>query len=226
MRKRLPAFLMMVGWLAAWPVAADEEAPAGPDEAEDAEQPADTDQAESTETKLHWRDDPSVKRRPGSYLAGTIGYMQSRAWVEANKEHDDLEFGPLHTFMGSIRVGDAFTEWFALGFQVGITNGTQDKQQVGAFTLLLDTTFYPVAGFGVRPAVGLGLGFANGEKEWEFGGGGPGCLSLSLVYEFRITRRFVLAPVVQTFYIGGGEFDGLFLFFGLEIMRWFDTATG
>lgn len=219
MGKLLPicASTILATLVAAVTAAADE-APAtedAPDDAEATDAPA-----------PHWRDDPAVPRRPGSYLSGTIGYMQSRAWVEANKEHGDLAFGPIHTWMGSLRVGDAFAEWFALGFQVGITNGTQGKEQVGAMALLLDTTFYPVAGFGVRPALGLGLGFASGDKDWKFGGGGPGCLSLALVYEFRITRRFVLAPVVQTLWITGQEFDGVFLFFGLEIMRWFDTATG
>jgi hypothetical protein len=176
--------------------------------------------------EVHWRDDPNTKRHPGSYIAAGAGYAQVRAWLEANEEHGDLEFGPMHSWFASLRVGDAFTEWFALGFQVEISNAYKGKQQIGAFNLMLDASFFPIAGLGIRPAVGLGLGFANGEEEWEFGGGGPGCVSLSLLYEFRILELLAVAPVAQGFWITGQGFDGLFLFFGVEFVKWFETPTG
>lgn len=190
--------------------------------------PQETEEAAKDEDgeQVSWRDDPSVKRHPGSYIGVGAGYAQVRAWVEANEDHGDLEFGPFHTWYASLRVGDAFAEWFALGFQVEVTNTTSGKEQVGAFNLMLDASFYPIAGLGIRPALGLGLGFANGKEEWEFGGGGPGCFSLSVLYEFRILRLFAVAPVAQAFWITGQGFDGLFLFFGLEFIKWFETPTG
>jgi hypothetical protein len=196
------------------------------DEPEVAAEAGEDGATETTEPELHWRDDPNTKRHPGSYIGGGAGYAQVRAWVEANKDHGDLEFGPFHTWYSSIRVGDAFAEWFALGFQVEITNAESGKEQLGAFNLLLDASFYPVGGLGIRPAVGLGLGFAAGKEDWEFGGGGPGCVSLSLLYEFRVVKLFAIAPVVQSFWITGQGFDGLFLFFGLEFIKWFETPTG
>jgi hypothetical protein len=174
---------------------------------------------------IPWRKDPAVKRRPGSYLGGTIGYIQARAWVPGNDTHGDLALGPIHTWGSALRVGDAFAEWFALGFQLQIVSGKNDSSQVSAFDLLLDATFYPWRGLGIRPSVGLGFGYARGEHEWEMGGGGPGCLSMGLLYEIRITRLFSIAPVVQLSWIAGEEFDGLFFFAGLEIMKWFRTAT-
>ena len=194
--------------------------------ADEAEPANDIETKDTPDSGLHWRDDPAVARHPGSYLSGGAGYSQSRAWLAANDEHDDLAFGPLHTYFGSLRVGDAFFEWFAVGFQVLLTNASTDTEQIGAVGLLLDVSFFPWEGLGIRPAVGLGLGFANGTEDWEFGGGGPGCFSLSVLYEIRVTRLFVIAPVVQTAYIMGQEFDGLFLLFGLEFTKWFATATG
>ena len=71
-----------------------------------------------------------------------------------------------------------------------------------------------------RPSV---RGFAKG---LEHGGGGPGCFSLALTYEFRVARLFAIAPVAQVYGIVGENFDGFFMFFGLEFIKWFQTATG
>jgi hypothetical protein len=57
------------------------------------------------------------------------------------------------------------------------------------------------------------------------GGGGPGCLSLALLYEFRVGRYFTIAPVVQTAWIVSDGYDGVYLFIGLEFTKWFKTAT-
>ncbi|MBW2530637.1 MAG: hypothetical protein JRI55_04110 [Deltaproteobacteria bacterium] len=184
---------------------------------------AEEEQAENT---VHWRDDPTVKRHTGSYIGGAVGYMQSRAWLPETEDHDKLSFGPLHTWQAAFRVGDAFAEWFALGFQIDITNTVGGPPTLGAFNLMLDATFYPWEGLGIRPSLGLGLGFAQGKESWEFGGGGPGCFSLALTYEFRVLPLFVIAPVVQVYGIVGEDFDGLFLFFGIELLKWFATATG
>jgi hypothetical protein len=192
----------------------------------DAEPRSDEDGQPEPQTEDNWRDDPSVRRHPGSYLGGGIGYVQSRAWLPSNEEHGDLAFGPLHTWGQYFRVGDAFFEWFAVGFQINVTSTTQDGISVGAFSLLLDTTLYPWQGLGIRPSVGLGLGFAQGKKDWEFGGGGPGALSLALFYEIRILRLLVVSPVAQVYWVTGEEFDGLFLLFGIEVTKWFDTAEG
>jgi hypothetical protein len=173
-----------------------------------------------------WRGDPSVQRHPGSYIGGAIGYANVRSWVEESDEHDDMFVGPFHTFALSFRVGDAFFEWLALGFQIEIASAKRRGQQIGMFNLLLDTTFYPWEGLGLRPSFGLGLGFASGKEEWEFGGGGPGCLGMAVLYEVRVTRLFVIAPIVQTFWISGQGYDGLTIFAGLEILKWFETATG
>jgi hypothetical protein len=173
-----------------------------------------------------WRRDPTVPRRPGSYIGGAVGYVQAHAWVPANDSHGDLEHGPIHTWGMGFRVGDAFAEWFAVGFQLQIASGKNDVSQISAFALLLDATFYPWRGLGLRPSVGLGFGYAQGEHEWEMGGGGPGCLAGAILYEFRILRLLTIAPVVQVSWIAGEEFDGLFFFAGLEITKWFATATG
>jgi len=173
-----------------------------------------------------WRSDPAVKRRPGSYLGGALGYAQARVWVPANDTHEDLALGPVHTWELAFRVGDAFTEWFAVGFQIQIVNGKNDAAQISAFDLLLDATFYPWRGLGLRPSVGIGFAYGRGEHAWETGGGGPGCLALGVLYEIRITRLFTIAPVVQVSWIAGEEFDGLFFFAGIEFVKWFMTATG
>jgi hypothetical protein len=173
-----------------------------------------------------WRRDPTVQRRPGSYLGGALGYTMSRVWIPANESHDDLALGPLHSWGLNFRVGDAFAEWFALGFQIQITSARSGATQSSAFELLLDATFYPWRGLGIRPSVGIGFGYARGEHEWESGGGGPGCLSMSLLYEIRVTRLFTIAPVVQASWITGDKFDGMIFFAGLEFLKWFRTATG
>jgi len=170
--------------------------------------------------------DEAVKRHPGSYLGGALGYIQSRAWVPANESHGDLELGPVHTWGMGFRVGDAFTEWFALGIQLQLSGGKADTTQISALELLLDVTFYPWGGLGVRPSLGIGFGYAQGEHKWEMGGGGPGCLGLALLYEIRITRLFTIAPIAQVSWIAGEEFDGLFIFAGIEFIKWFKTATG
>jgi len=176
--------------------------------------------------KTDWRSDPGVRRHPGSYLGGAVGYANLRAWVPENDDHGDLAIGPLQTWMIAFRVGDAFCEWFAVGFQIDIANNTRGDEQIGLFDLMLDVSFYPWKGLGIRPSVGLGLGFASGKEEWEFGGGGPGAVALAVLYEIRVTRLFVLSPVVQVVYIGGEEFDAFAIFAGIEILKWFATATG
>lgn len=170
--------------------------------------------------------EPESKRRPGSYLGATTAYVQSRAWVEETDDHDDLGFGPLHTWGLAFRVGDAFADWFAVGFQVFFTSKRSEEESIGAFELMLDASFYPYAGLGVRPSVGMGLGFASGKNEWESGGGGPACLALAVLYEFRGPWLFSIAPVVNVSWITGEGFDGLFLLIGVEITKWFKTATG
>jgi hypothetical protein len=173
-----------------------------------------------------WRSDPSVLRHPGSYIGGAVGYANLRAWVPENADHDDLSIGPLNTWMIAFRVGDAFAEWFAVGFRIDISNNTRGEDTIGLFDLMLDLSFYPWEGLGIRPSVGLGLGFASGKEEWEFGGGGPGAAALAVLYEIRVTRLFVLAPVVQVVWVGGEEFDAFAIFAGIEILKWFATATG
>jgi hypothetical protein len=182
--------------------------------------------AAAAEPKPGWRDDPGVRRHPGSYIGGAIGYANLRAWVPENAEHGDLAIGPLHTWMLAFRVGDAFCEWFAVGFRIDISSNTRGEETIGLFDLMLDVSFYPWEGLGLRPSVGLGLGFASGKEEWEFGGGGPGAAALAVLYEIRVTRLFVLAPVVQVVYVGGEEFDAVAIFAGVEILKWFATATG
>ena len=183
-------------------------------------------EAKSEKKTTDWRNNSELKRRPGSYLGGTLAYVQSRAWAEETDDHGDLSFGPLHTWGLAFRVGDAFADWFAVGFQVFLTNRRSEDESIGAFELMLDASFYPYAGLGIRPSVGIGLGFASGKNDWEFGGGGPACLALAVLYEFRVTRFFSIAPVVNVSWITGENFDGLFLFIGIEFTKWFKTATG
>jgi hypothetical protein len=185
---------------------------------------------QETETeRLHWRCDPEVLRRPGSYIGGGIGYVQSRAWVEETENHAFLEFGPFHAMQLTFRVGDAFAEWIAVGFQIEMMfnlSYEEGEETVGAFALYLDTTFFPIAGLGLRPSLGMGMGYAMGEKEYNFGFGGPGSLGFAMLYEIRLGRLLVVSPIAQAYWIGGDGFDGLFLFFGLEVTKWFDTPTG
>ena len=97
---------------------------------------------------------------------------------------------------------------------------------VAAFGLLLDTTFYPWRGLGIRPSVGLGFAYVYSNSSSSEGFGWPADVSLTITYEIRITRNFVIAPFVQTYWITGKDFDGLFYCFGIEFLRWFKTATG
>lgn len=193
-----------------------------------AETNTETTTEENDPSKPHWRCDPTVLRHPGSYVGGTIAYLQARTWVDETEDHAKLEYGPIHSMLSTVRVGDALAEWFAIGFQLEIMqNLSQDKSEnVGAMTLYLDTTFYPWEGLGLRPSAGLGIAFAMGEKEFDFGFGGPGSLAFSVLYEFRILRLFTIAPVAQVFWIGSDGFDGLFVAFGVELLKWFDSPTG
>jgi hypothetical protein len=179
--------------------------------------------------KLHWRKDPATLRHPGSYIGFGGGYTQSRAWFVPQEEefNDELRLGPFHSWQSIFRVGDAFFEWLAVGFQINLTYGRHgDSQIMGAFGLLLDVTFYPWRGFGIRPSVGLGFSYASGEKDFEFGYGGPGDFSLAITYEFRLTRLFAVAPVAQVYWITGDDYDAFSFCFGIEFIKWFDTPTG
>jgi hypothetical protein len=185
--------------------------------------------SESTpaEQDIPWRKDPSVPRHPGSYLGGGLGYVMNTAWLDKNDDHPDLKYSPLHGYNVYLRVGDAFTEWFSLGFQMGLM-GAYGEARLGGFALLLDTAFYPLPGLIVRPNVGLGIVYAQGKRSWELGYGGPAVLSLSLGYELRVTKKFYLCPTASAMWVSRSEegFDCLTFFFGLEMLRWFLTATG
>lgn len=177
----------------------------------------------------HWRKDPTIRRRPGSYLGGGMGYSQGHVWYaaqEADATTDSLYFGPAHCSHLFLRVGDAFVEWFALGFQINIVSTINQNERLSAFGLLLDTTFYPWRGLGIRPSVGLGFAYVDSRSSNSTGFGWPADVSLTITYEIRITRHFVIAPFVQTYWITGKDFDGLFYCFGIEFLRWFKTATG
>jgi hypothetical protein len=187
------------------------------------------------EPEKSWRDDPSVLRHPGSYIGGGGGAVHSYAWLPAQKgtenasfasQHDAITFDPLWGWQAFVRVGDAFMEWLAVGFQVDITSSSQGNETIAAFALMLDVSFYPWEGLGIRPSIGLGFGYAQGAQSWEFGGGGPATLSLAVLYEFRMMRLFVIAPVVQAYWITGKEYDAVEIFMGIELIKWFATATG
>ncbi len=182
-----------------------------------------------TEETRNWRKDPSVRRHPGSYLGGSIGYAQSRAWyVPQEKEFDeDLQLGPINAIHVAFRVGDAFFEWLAIGFHIDIISGRDgETSSMSAMGLLLDTTFYPWQGLGLRPSVGLGFSFADGKEDYEFGFGGPGDLSFAVTYEIRLKKLLVLAPIAQVSWIFGEDYNGVFFCVGIEILKWFQTATG
>lgn len=182
-----------------------------------------------SEKKLHWRADPATLRHPGSYIGFGGGWAQHRIWFTPQQEEfdDELEMGPFNAWQSIFRVGDAFFEWLAVGFQINMTYGWHgDNQIMGGFGLLLDVTFYPWRGLGIRPSVGLGFSYASGEKDFEFGFGGPGDFSLAITYEFRLTRLFAVAPVAQTYVITGEDYTAFSFCFGLEFVKWFDTPTG
>ncbi|MBN2528631.1 MAG: hypothetical protein JXR76_19735 [Deltaproteobacteria bacterium] len=182
---------------------------------------ATTDSVGSADTpSLHWRDDPAVKRRPASYVGGSLNYVQLYTWLEKNDDHKALKYGPLHSGAGALRVGDAFGDHIALGFQVQFLNSKAEHVQISAFALLLDLSIYPWKGLGIRPSAGFGFGFAQGENKWEFGFGGPGTLAMSLLYEFRITRKMTIAPVITTTWMTADGYDGLFALAGIEMLFW------
>jgi hypothetical protein len=179
-----------------------------------------------------WRHDPSSRRRPGSYLGGSLGYAMAFSWFtyEQRDFRRRYEIGPVHGLAGAIRAGDAFFDWLAVGFQVNITAGTfgdVNKQKTAGFGLYLDTTLYPAMGFGIRPSVGLGFAYSQAGKEsYKFAFGGPLSLSVSLTYEGRISRWWTLGPVVQLSWITGDQYDVMYITFGLELLKWFRTAEG
>jgi hypothetical protein len=181
--------------------------------------------------KKAWRRDKSIPRRPGSYLGGGIGYSMVNSWYTV-KQKDlkvDYDIGPVHGYMSFIRVGDAFFEWLAVGFQVDLIGATlagTDKPGASAFGLYVDTTFYPWRGLGLRPCIGVGFGYAQAGKEtYELGFGGPLTLSFAASYEFRVSRGFTMGPMIQVSWVKGEDFDAVFFNVGLEFLKWFKTAT-
>lgn len=188
--------------------------------------------SDAGEKKKAWRRDPSVPRRPGSYLGGGFGYsmVNARYTVSEKDLVEDYNVGPAHGTVSFIRVGDAFFEWFAAGFQIDIISATfagKDSEGGAAFGLYVDTTFYPWRGLGLRPCVGVGFGYAQAGKEsYELGFGGPLTLSFAATYEFRVLRSFTMGPVVQISWIKGEDFDAVFFNVGLELLKWFRTAEG
>lgn len=191
--------------------------------AEQTSNTADANKMASSQTSS--RDNPIATRRPASYIGGSLSYAQLRTWLAETDDHRKLSFGPLHSVANVFRVGDAFTDKFALGFQIQFFNAKKEKEQISAFALLLDATFYPWRGLGIRPAAGFGFGFAQGENKWEFGFGGPGTLSLALTYEFQISRKFTLAPIVQGTWMAGDDYDGLFVSIGIEMLFWLSNKN-
>ncbi len=167
---------------------------------------------------------------PQSYLAGGTGYSMMHAWLEENEDHAALAYGPVHGWQATIRVGDAFAKWFSLGFQISLAQARSRKRdiRIGAFGLLLDTTFYPVEGLSLRPAVGLGFGYAQGNEDYKFGFGGPTMLSMSVGYELRVTERFYISPVAQVYWItkNDEDYDAVMFFLGVDFIKWFESATG
>lgn len=197
---------------------------------DDDEETAETDPVEPT---LHWRNDPSLKRRPGSYIGVAMGYTMgfSQFTYESRDFSQSYELGPIHGSDMVIRVGDAFFDWLAVGFQVNIVQGTMgaaDEPKTAAFGLYLDTTLYPwTKGFGIRPSVGLGFGYTQaGPESYKLGFGGPLSLSVSLTYEGRLTRLITLGPVIQVAWTHGEQYDSTYVIFGIEFMKWFLTAEG
>ncbi len=176
-------------------------------------------------TKTDWRRDPTVKRRPSSYLGGSLNYLQLWTWLDATDDHQRLAFGPLHSAANLFRVGDALNEHFCLGFQVQILSARREKTQLSAFAILLDATVYPWKGLGIRPSAGFGFGFAQGKNQWEFGFGGPGTLAMAFLYEFRVTRHLTLAPIIQGTWMAAEGYNGLFVMAGVEVTAWFSDRS-
>jgi hypothetical protein len=176
---------------------------------------------------------PTDKRHPGSYMGGAIGYTMANSWyrVEISEYEREYDLGPLHGTSTIVRVGDAFFEWFAVGFQIDLVSANnfyQSKEKMmSGFGLYLDTTFYPWRGFGLRPSVGLGFSYAQtGTDRHEFGFGGPASLSFAVTYEFRLPRLFTLGPVFQIAWTAGEDYNAMFFTVGIELLKWFMTPEG
>ncbi len=188
---------------------------------------------EEKKEAIHWRHDPTLRRRPGSYIGGVIGYAMGHAWYTTTQKDLTLDYhiGPSHLQATSVRVGDAFFDWLSVGSQVSfltmpiLPRPEKEDPQMGAFGLYLDTTFYPWRGLGLRPSLGMGFSFAQaGTKSFELGFGGPANLAFSVSYEFRVLRLLTIGPMVQVSWITSEDYDAFFLFIGLEMLKWFQTA--
>ena len=174
--------------------------------------------------QVHWRNDPKVPRRTGSYLGWGVGYSMLNAKFTPIEDEfkEELSLGPMHAFGLALRVGDVIREWFTVGFQIQLTGGTNSEaESITAFGILLDATFYPWRGLGIRPSVGLGVSYAVGKEDYQLGYGWPADLSLSVNYEFRVARTFTLGPVAQIYWIPGEDYNGFFFFIGIEFSKWF-----
>lgn len=192
-----------------------------------------TPREENAPPPIPWRKDPTVKRRPGSYLGGGMAYTLGNAWyhVDLREYEGDYHVGPLHGTGTFIRVGDAFFEWFAVGFHLLLISannmGQAGDKAISGFALFLDPTFYPWRGLGLRPSVGLGFSYAQaGRGSHELGFGGPATLAFAVSYEFRISRLFVMGPVAQICWTTGKDFDAAFFSIGLQMLKWFMTPEG
>ena len=162
-----------------------------------------------------------------------MGYTMAHSWYKVKQKdyEQDYELGPIHGTVMFIRVGDAFFEWFAVGFQIDLisaNNFYQSKEKaMSGFGLYLDTTFYPWRGLGLRPSVGLGFSYAQaGKEQHEFGFGGPASLSFTMSYEFWVSRLFTMGPVVQLSWIAGEDYNSMFFSVGIEFLKWFMTPEG
>ena len=196
------------------------------------------DGGEKTETKKRaklpegWRMDKSFPRRTGSYLGGSSGAALAYAWFTTKQRELKLDYGlgPIPTSFLSIRVGDAFFEWFAVGFQVCLMSGiakSKSDPTTAAFVLNLDTTFYPWRGLGLKPFVGLGFSYGQaGTEIFEIKMGGPTTLGFGISYEFRVSPLFTIGPSIQVAWITGDDYDSLYVIFALEFLKWFETAKG
>jgi hypothetical protein len=179
-----------------------------------------------------WRLDKSVPRRPGSFMGGSSGVAMAYAWYTTEQQDLELTFdlGPIWASAMSIRVGDAFFEWFTVGFQINFISGGfggEDDPKTAGFALFLDTAFYPWRGLGLRPSVGLGFSYAQaGTESYQISFGGPATLGFAVSYEFRVTRLFTMGPSIQFTWTTGDEYDCAYLIFALEFIKWFKSAKG
>jgi hypothetical protein len=178
-----------------------------------------------SEKKSSWRKDPNQERRPSSYIGGGMAYAQSRSWYTSQEDEfkDDISAGPLNSMSMFLRFGDAFYEWLAVGFQINIVSGSSkdSSSAISAFGLLLDVGFTPWKGLILRPSVGLGFGYSSGDEEFEFGYGSPAFLAFTTGYEFRVSRFFCISPIAQISYLGGDDYNSMFLVFGIEMTKYF-----